>query len=129
MCEHKGTGWGKRHDEIFINCKLIILLTDWPTVVLVSGDGWLWTGAPLEQTEMGGMGERNAFIWAGFCTWYIIHPIQIAQVREQKKKKTCRKKHHSKLAFNMKNKENTLKVHVFVLCKYIFFMRGDDTTL
>ncbi len=59
VCEHEGTGWGKRHDEILIYCKLIILLADWPTVVLVSGDGWLWTKAPVEQTEMGGMGKET----------------------------------------------------------------------
>lgn len=56
-------------------------------------------------------GERNSFIRAGFYTWHNIHPIRIAQAGEQRHH--TEKKHLPQSALYMKNKENTLKSHVF----------------
>lgn len=132
MCEHEGTGWGKRHDEILIYCKLIILLADWPTVVLVSGDGWMALDRSTGGTDRNGRhGERNAFIWAGFCTWHNIHPISIAQPGEHRHHTETT--HLPELAFNIKTKENTLKIHDFleqcVLMIITQLHTSDDTSL
>lgn len=90
-------------------------------------DGCLWTEAPVEQTEMGGMGKETPLYEQDSA-----HGTTFIQ-SQQLNQESTETIHLPELAFNIKSKENTLKIHDFleqcVLMIITQLHTSDDTSL